>query len=165
MTDHISSITAPVTPAPESQPARKSDVVWSIASGVAAADPASPSISIRGAANNYNSRGNGGTMARRVLRNGSWQWVSRPASRGRYLASDRHDAQYGDVYAGEIIAEYTLGGSSIPDAWYLVYEREVKGTRKTLFTLTATKRRDGRWSLCRKPGDADIILVSDPYWR
>ena len=80
---------------------------WDVAKGQVEGEETARRI--RGALNDYNSRGRGSTMARRVLRDGTWDWVSAPASRGRHLAGDRRDVQWGDVYEGEIIAEYTLG--------------------------------------------------------
>ena len=132
---------------------------WAIAVGATPPDPASASIRICGAENDYNARGRGSTMARRVLRGGQWAWVSAPASRGRLRASDRHDATCGDVYVGEIVAQYTLGGSSTPDVWYLVY-----GSERPLHRLAATHRRDGRWDLTLD-GAEGTVTVADPYWR
>jgi hypothetical protein len=92
-------------------------------------------------------------------------WVSEPASRGRFYASDRHDVKYGDVWPGEIIASYTLGGSRTPDAWYLVQDSD-----EPLVRLAASRRRDGRWTLTVPETDEyqglpGEVVVPDPYWR
>lgn len=120
-----------------------------------------PAIRVKGAANDYNSRGRGSTMARRVLRDGAWQWLSAPASKGRYTSSDRNDVQYGDAWEGEIIAEYTLGGRSAPkpNGWYIVKPHE----KPLTIIQSATKRRDGQWALTLPNGET--LVVSDPAWR
>ncbi len=100
-------------------------------------------------------------MARRVWRDEAWTWVSRPASRARYLAGDRHDIVRGDVYPGEIVAEYTLGGNTEPDAWFVVVADN--GDGKPLRRLAVVKRRDG-YSLTHKRMEGDIVVPS-PYWR
>lgn len=126
------------------------------------ADDAAP-IRVVGARNDYNSRGRGSTMARRVLRRGSWEWVSAPTSRGRFLSADRNDKQYGDVWIGEVLAQYTLGGRGrpAPEKFYLVEEPDENG--KHLQELTHVRRRDGRYTLTLP--DDQLLLVSDPAWR
>jgi hypothetical protein len=146
---------AAATPVEEVSPAQRA---WEIATG-ARTDASDEGHRILGAQNDYNSRGNGSTTARRVLRNGSWEWVSAPASRGRYLASDRKDTQYGDVYEGEIVAGYTLGSSRpTPDAFWLVIDAE-----KPLVLLGYQKIKTGYRLTRKKTGET--IDVSDPTWR
>lgn len=126
----------------------------------AIADDAAP-LRIVGASNDYNSRGRGSTMARRVLRDGVWKWLSAPASRGRFLAADRKDTQYGDAWVGEILASYTLGGRGTPrpETFLLVIGGEYKTTQ-----LAFTRRRDGQYSVVL-PGRDEKLVVSDPAWR
>ena len=123
------------------------------------ADDAAP-IRIRGAQNNYNARGSGSTMARRVLRDGEWKWVSAPASRARLRSGDRHDTQMGDVWVGEIVANYTLGarGTPTPDSFVLV----IGGDDKPLQTVPHVKRRDGQYTLTF---GEETLVVSSPAWR
>ena len=121
-----------------------------------------PPIKIRGAANDYNARGRGSTMARRVLRNGGWEWVSAPASRGRDRADDRQDTQRGNVWPGEIVATYTLGGRGKPEPDNFAL---VLGAGKSVFhELPHTLRRDGQSALTL-PAVSDPLLVPDPAWR
>jgi hypothetical protein len=69
--------------------------------------------------------------------------------------------QYGYVYVGDVIAEYTLGGHREPDHWYMV---DPHGD-EVWWMLEGTRRRDGQWDL-RMPGRQDLLLtVPDPYWR
>lgn len=97
---------AGLSPAAELTPVERA---WRIASGDASLAASDEAIEAWGASNDYNSKGNGSTTVRRVLRGGTWQWFSDPASRGRFLASDRKDTKYGSVYEGEVLAWYTLG--------------------------------------------------------
>ncbi len=133
------------------------EVAWQYATGQRPA-PAVAGRAIRGAVNSYDSRGKGATMARRVFRGGAWTWVSRPAARERYLAADRWDTKYGDVWPGEIVAEYTLGGASTPDAWHLVSD-----ATPILVALEAQKTKAG-WVLSL-PGHDGSVTLPDPYWR
>ena len=116
-----------------------------------------------GAKNSYNARGNGSTMARRVLRDGAWTWLSAPASRGRYLSGDRHDVQSGDVWLGELVAEYTLGGRGTltPNRWLLPCG--MKEDKARMVPCDGTRRRDGQCTVTL-PDGSDIV-VSDPSWR
>lgn len=129
-----------------------------IANGTQAEDPGASALEIVGAENDYNARGRGNTTARRVWRGGDWQWVSAPASRGRFLASDRRDVKYGPVFEGEIVAEYILGGPRKPEYWYLVVADECP-----LVPVEATQRRDGQWAVSLAEGQT--VVVSNPYWR
>lgn len=132
---------------------------WSVANGASGSDIGRR---IRGAANDYNSRGRGATMSRRVYRGGSWLWVSAPASRGRYLASDRRDVQYGDVYEGEIVAEYTLGQKlPVPSRFWVVVLADEQ--EKPLKLLSHIKIKSGyRLSM---DGCEESLDVPDPSWR
>lgn len=111
---------------------------------------------VRGAQNDYNAKGRGSTMARRVLRNGTWEWLSAPASRGRFLASDRKDTTYGEVYEGEIVAQYTLGGDKRADKFFVVISAE-----KPLVEIDATKIKTGY----KLELGGMRLDVSDPYWK
>lgn len=125
---------------------------------VAPADDAR-AIVIRGAWNDYNAKGRGSTTARRVLRDGVWKWVSAPASSGRFRAADRHDVRHGDVWVGEIVAQYTLGARRLaPDYFYLVWEAD-----KPLLPLEFVRRRDGQYGLTLPGGE--VIIITDPAWR
>jgi hypothetical protein len=147
-------------------PRPKTKRAWAIARGEAPA-PQESCGQIWGAKNSYNARGRGNTYVRRVYRDGRWQWFSPPASRGRFLAADRKDTKYGDVYIGDIIAEYTLG-SRTPDQWLLIVDGD--GEWATWVSLDATKLRNGRWrvTVASSPGKEDVpgeLDVPDPYWR
>jgi hypothetical protein len=132
-----------------------------IAAGRIPAPPEDKGVEVWGAKNDYNARGRGHTYVRRVLRGGRWEWVSPPASRGRFLAADRRDVQYGDVYLGEVIAEYTLGGNRQPDKWFLVDPHD----DYIWWALEGTRRRDGQWDLRLSGRQESILTVPDPYWR
>jgi hypothetical protein len=72
--------------------------------------------------------------------------------------------QYGVVYTGEVVAEYTMDGRREPDAWFLVSPHEVKGVHYDYLLMEGTRRRDGLWDL-RWPGQQVVLLtVPDPYW-
>ena len=147
-------------PEEASRPEHEHD--WLIARGQAEADPADSGREIRGAANDYNARGNGSTMVRRVYRAKEWVWVSKPASKGRYLASDRKDVERGPVYPGEIVAQYTLGGARSPERWWLT----VADGEYPLIGLSGRHRRDGQYELSvDAAGYTGTVLVPDPYWR
>lgn len=118
-------------------------------------------LSIIGSRNNYNSRGRGSTMAVRVLRSGAWVWVSRSASRGRMLASDRRDTQYGDVYEGEIVARYFLGRDGGLDTFGIVLGAEQSDGVKWIKIESNRIRTGYRLTLT----DGTAIEVSDPTWR
>lgn len=159
----------PTQQAPQVQPQQKSNpkldeadnAAWGVASGKSARPANSPSIRIVGAKNSYNAKGRGSTMARRVFSGGQWKWVSKPASKGRFLSGDRNDTQRGDVYAGDIVAEYTLGGSNVPSSVYMV----VDGDDGNLVELNV-KRTAGGWVLAHPDDpDGDKITIPDGYWR
>lgn len=121
-------------------------------------EPSEEAADIIGASNDYNSRGRGSTMARRILRDGSWEWVSEPASRGRVNVSDRRDMKHGPAYEGEIVAEYILGSSRPkPVGFYIVTRGE-----KTLQCLPHKKVKSG-YRLTLPSGKT--IDVSDPSWK
>lgn len=154
---------SPTQTSPTQQAWRRAwEQAWQLA--VAGKPGDETACAVRGAVNDYSARGKGTTMARRVFRSGAWAWVSAPASRGRYLASDRRDVKYGYVYEGEIVAEYTLGEGSEPDAWYVVTRNE-----KPLQKLAARKVRDGYYVLTALTKDGTLlpgeVRVSSPYWR
>lgn len=115
-------------------------------------------ISVRGAQNDYNSKGRGSTMARRVLRNNKWIWLSEPASRGRTLSADRNDTKYGDVYEGELVAEYTLGSSRpTPEKFFIAAKEE-----KPLKLLDFAKLKTG-YRITLPSGQTAV--VDDPSWK
>jgi len=139
---------------------------WLVAQGLIQS-PEEPCGKIWGAKNCYNARGKGDTYVRRVYRNGTWNWLSEPASRGRFLAADRHDVRYGYVYIGDVIAEYTLG-SKTPYAWKLV-TGNCDGVTK-LANLNAVKLKQGKWrlrvaSIVGEENIPEYFDVSEPYWR
>ena len=143
-------------------PDERVSIANAIATGKEQIPPTAAPIRARGAANDYNAKGRGSTIARRVLRNGAWEWVSAPASRGRYLASDRKDTQYGNVWIGEVLATYTLGGRGKPEPDNFLL---VLGSDDPMFhKLPHTLRRDGQYSLTL-PGNDEPLLVTDPAWR
>ena len=153
--------TTPDDPIPESAATVGPRTAHAIAVLRAEATCQDTAIEVRGAWNDYNSRGRGCTTARRVLRDGTWQWVSRPASRGRYLAGDRHDVQHGAVYEGEIVATYTLGRDGALDTMHLV--RAISAPdQKPLQPLPHVRIKGGyRLNL----PDGTTLDVSDPTWR
>lgn len=138
---------------------------WDIASGKAPA-PETAVGRVIGAQNDYNARGNGSTMARRVYRGGQWQWLSAPASRGRYLSADRNDTVEGDVWGGDVIATFTLGGRGepTPDKWQIV--RHVPDSEgRITFRVNAARLAGGgyRLTVATRPGES--IDVPNPSWR
>ena len=152
-----------VTPAPETPYVMSPELsrAWDLALEIIEPREDDFSASIVGAANDYNARGRGSTMARRVLRKGAWEWVSAPASRGRVRADDRHNKTYGDVFEGEIVAEYTLGlAKPKPEAFYIV---RASNTKPCLVNLEFTKTRSGYKLRGAKSGKE--IVVSDPTWK
>lgn len=140
------------------RPRPKTRAAWAIARGETSADASAPGAEIIGARSDYNSRGRGSTMARRVYRDGAWSWVSEPAR-------DRRDTRYGNVWPGDIVAEYVLGGHRTPTDWYLIIEGD-----KPRQKLDARLRRDGQYSLTvHSYDDAEDVpgelVVPHPYWR
>jgi hypothetical protein len=141
------------------------DHAIAIATGIAAiADDIAP-LRIKGAWNDYNARGRGHTTARRVLRDGKWEWLSAPASRGRMRAADRNDMQYGNVWEGEIIAEHIIGARSCePEQFYLIVcGEDEKLINNELTILKHHARRDGQFAVTLP--DDQTITVSNPAWR
>jgi hypothetical protein len=145
---------------------------WRIARGEAELPDDAPVLRIWGGKNSYNARGRGSTSARRAYDGRTWRWVAPPTSRGRSYAADRHDTTYGDVYPGEIIAEFTLGerGTPTPHGWYLVRVHP----EKPLVLLHAIRRtKQGYVLAINKQGMTPeesaqaygTIVVPDPAWR
>lgn len=120
---------------------------------------------IWGASNDYNAKGRGSTEARRVLRNGSWEWLSKPASRGRYLAGDRRDTTYGNVFEGEIVATFTLGGNRTPSGFSIVAKKGWSAEKpdQAIMKLDFVATKSGYRLTRSKTGET--IEVSDPYWK
>jgi len=145
---------------------------WQIARGEAELPKDAPAIRIWGGMNNYNARGRGSTSARRAYDGRTWRWVAPPTSRGRFLAADRHDTTYGDVYPGEVVAEFRLGerGAPTPHGWYLVRAHP----EKPLVLLHVIRKTHQGYvlSVSRKgvtPEESaqayGTIVVPDPAWR
>lgn len=82
-------------------------IACDIATG-AAKDPSANAISAKGAWRDVNAKANGSETYRRALSpGGSWRFVSTDhLPRGMFLASDRKAIVRGDVYVGDLIADY-----------------------------------------------------------
>lgn len=81
-----------------------------IATGRAQIPNDAPAIRVIGAEKDLNSRGRGPQWYRMVYR-GAWMYASSdrlPA--GNFRAADRRATVYGNVYAGEIVADHDRGG-------------------------------------------------------
>jgi hypothetical protein len=92
---------------------------------------------------------------RRVWRGQRWRWLSDAREK-------LSEVETGKIFAGDILAEYVLGGGLSPDRWLLVGERSGVYLARP---LEGIRRRDGRWDLCW-PSEKEVLLtVPDPLVR
>jgi hypothetical protein len=145
-------------------------VACDIATG-AAADPTANAIRTKGAWRDLNAKGNGKETYRRALSpGGSWRFVSdERLPRGTFLAADRGACVRGDVFAGDLIADYDRGlrgGRSQGEAQHdgrigLVIGPATKGAE--IEWLDVTRQKDGAWRVILPTG-AHLTFAS-PVWR
>lgn len=143
-------------------------IACSIARGEQQPDPAATGFSIRGAWRDLNSRGHGSESYRRRLPAGehTWTWVSdERLPRVGIRASERRCSVEGEVFAGDLIAEFSrsidsrVGAVSI-DYICIVGER---ATGKHLTACQFTRRRDGQYDVTLP--DGSTVTVASPEWR
>lgn len=128
-------------------------IACDIATG-AATDPAAVAISTSGSWRNLNAKGNGTETYRRALSpGGAWRFVaSDRLPRGTFLAADRKCRISGDVFAGDLVADY---------------DRSLSKGRSD-----GEARHDGKIGLVIGPADkgaeiewVDVVRQKDGTWR
>ncbi|MDE3097244.1 MAG: hypothetical protein KGK07_14745 [Chloroflexota bacterium] len=164
---------APVTPTIDPAPAAPTTIDPAVAAACAIArgeqqpDPAESAISIRGAWRDLNARGRGDESYRRRLPAGAkgWAWVSDDRlPRAGIRASERRCSVSGEVFGGDLIAEFSrsidsrVGAVSV-DSFALV----VAGHAKLLHICEYKRRRDGQYAVTLP--DGGDITVASPEWR
>lgn len=148
------------TTVPDEQPtAERERIACDIASGTAR-DPSATAITIRGAWREVNSRGSGGETYRRALSpGGRWRFVSSERlPRGTFLASDRKAVVRGDVFAGDLLADFERGiraGSSTGEARHDGKIGLVIGTdenKPQIEWMDVSRQKDGTWRIVLPTG-------------
>lgn len=145
-------------------------IACDIATG-AAADPAAVAISTRGAWRDVNAKGNGSETYRRALSpGGAWRFVSSERlPRGTFLASDRKATVHGDVYVGDLVADYDRSlraGKSQGDATHdgkigIVLAPADKGAE--ILWMDAIRQKDGTWRVILPTGAH--LTITPAGWR
>lgn len=145
-------------------------IACDIATGVAN-DPTAVAISTRGAWRDLNARGNGTESYRRALSPGaSWRFVALSRlPRGTFLAGDRKALERGDVYAGDLVADYdrslrggrSQGAASHDGKIGLVIGEGEHGAR--IEWMDAVRQKDGTVRVILPTGAH--LTVSSPGWR
>lgn len=138
----------------------------------AAKDPTANAISTKGAWRDLNAKGNGDETYRRALSPGGvWRFVSRERlPPGTFLAGDRKASVRGDVYPGDLVADYERslrGGRSQGEANHdgkvgLVIGPHPEGGAKIEW-MDVTRQKDGSWRVILPTG-AHLTFAS-PAWR
>lgn len=136
-----------------------------------AADPTAVAIGTRGAWRDVNAKGNGSETYRRALSpGGAWRFVSSARlPRGTFLASDRKATVHGDVYVGDLVADYDRslrGGRSQGEATHdgkigLVVAPADKGAE--ILWMDAVRQKDGTWRVVLPTGAH--LTIAPAGWR
>jgi hypothetical protein len=145
-------------------------IACDIATG-AAQDPTAVAIRVRGAWRDLNAKGNGTETYRRALSpGGSWRFVSATRlPRGTFLAADRKASVRGDVYVGDLLADYDRslrGGSSQGEAAHdgkvgLVIGPSSKGAE--IEWMDVVRQKDGTWRVILPTGAH--LTIPAAGWR
>jgi len=142
-----------------------------IATG-AASDPTAGAIRTKGAWRDLNAKGNGTETYRRALSHGgAWRFVSpERLPRGTFLAADRGAVVRGDVFVGDLVADYDRslrGGKSQSEARHDGQLGLVIGPAETggavIKWMDAIRQKDGTMRVVLPTG-AHLTVV-DPGWR
>jgi hypothetical protein len=142
-----------------------------IATGTAK-DPAAAAIRGKGAWRDLNAKGNGTESYRRALSpGGSWRFVSSERlPRGTFLAADRGAKVFGNIYTGDLVADYERslrGGASQGEAAHngkvgLIIRRNDEG-QVVIKWMDAILQKDGTWRVILPTGAHLTIPRAD--WR
>jgi hypothetical protein len=142
-----------------------------IATG-AAIDHTATAIRVKGAWRDLNAKGNGTETYRRALTPaGSWRFVaSERLPRGTFRAADRGAKVCGDVYPGDLVADYERslrGGASQGEAKSdgrvgLVIRRNDEG-KVVIKWMDVARQKDGTWRVILPTGAHLTIQPAD--WR
>jgi hypothetical protein len=164
---------APLSEAPDAPGAQSERVVAAcdIATG-AARDPDAVAVRTKGSWRDLNCKGNGTETYRRALSpGGSWRFVAEDRlPRGAFLASDRKAIVRGDVFAGDLVANYERslrGGASRGEAAHdgkiglVVGPREQGGA--DIEWMDVVRQKNGTWRVVLPTG-AHLTFPS-AAWR
>lgn len=172
--------TAMTTPTPAEPAAEESAgpseavrIACDIATG-AATDPAANAISARGAWRCLNAKGNGSETYRRALSpGGAWRFVSRARlPHGTFLASDRKAEVRGDIYVGDLLADYDRslrGGRSQGEASHdgrvglVIGSTDGRLMRDGVMWMDATRQKNGTWRVVLPTGAH--LTIPSAAWR
>jgi hypothetical protein len=154
MTLHTDPTTPSTDPLPELV-----RLACDIATG-AAKVPTAVAIRTKGAWRDLNAKGNGSETYRRALSPGAqWRFVSSERlPRGTFLAGDRKAVVRGDVYVGDLVADYDRGlsrGASKGEAKHdgkigLVVGHADKGAE--IEWMDVVRQKDGTWRVILPTG-------------
>lgn len=152
------------------RPSEATILACDIATG-AAKDPTANAIRTKAAWRDLNAKGNGGETYRRALSpGGAWRFVSSERlPRGTFLASDRRCTVRGDVFVGDLIADYDRSlskGASQGEAKHdgkigLVIGAADKGAE--IEWMDVTRQKDGTWRVILPTGAH--LTIPAAGWR
>lgn len=164
MTDTIQTIDTPA-------PSEAVRLACDLATGTLM-DPTASAIRARGAWRDLNAKGNGTESYRRALSpGGAWRFVSRDRlPRGTFRAADRKATVYGDVYAGDLLADFDRslrGGRSTGEAQHdgkigLVIGHDANG-ELAIRWLDCARQKDGTVRVILPTGAH--LTIASPEWR
>lgn len=145
-------------------------VACDIANG-ATQDPTSDAIDVKGAWRDLNAKGNGSETYRRALSpGGQWRFVSSERlPRGTFLSGDRKAIVRGDVFAGDLVADYDRAlshGKSCGEARHdgkvgLVIGRADKGAE--IEWCDVARQKNGTWRVILPTGAH--LTIPAAGWR
>ena len=145
-------------------------IACDIATG-SANDPSAVAIRIRAAWRDLNAKGNGSETYRRALSpGGEWRFVSSERlPKGAFLAGDRKAAVRGDVFVGDLLADYERSlrrGASLGEAKHdekigLVIGPSDKGAE--IEWMDVVRQKDGTWRVILPTGAH--LTFSSAAWR
>jgi hypothetical protein len=164
-------VAASASPDASDAPSERVVAACDVATG-AARDPDAVGISTKGSWRDLNARGNGTETYRRALSpGGAWRFVAEERlPRGALLASDRKAIIRGDVFSGDLVADYERslrGGSSQGEAAHdgkiglVVGPREQGGA--DIEWMDVVRQKNGTWRVVLPTG-AHLTFPS-AAWR
>lgn len=156
--------------AAEVGPSELDRLACDIATG-AAVDPTATAISTKGAWRDLNARQNGSEHYRRALTpGGTWRFVSSERlPRAMYLAHERRVTLRGDVYVGDLVADFDRGishGRSTGEAKHdgkvgLVTGPADKGAE--IWWMDVVRQKNGTWRVILPTGAH--LTIPPANWR
>lgn len=168
------TVAVPTTSAPDEASAARNElmrIACDIATGVAS-DPTASAIRMRGSWRDLNAKQNGSETYRRALSPGrAWRFASsEKLPYATFLAGDRKAVVYGDVFVGDLLADYDRAiaggrskGAAVFDGKIGIVVGVLPSGKADIEWCDTTKQKDGMYRVILPTGAHHN--VADPSWR